>query len=59
MCGTNNCSPRYSGVEVGGSQFKASPGKVNVKPYLKNKLKSIDLAAGGAGGHGSSGRALA
>jgi hypothetical protein len=27
-------------AEVGGSWFKASPGKVSVRPYLKNKLKS-------------------
>jgi hypothetical protein len=30
-------------VEAGGSRFKAIPGKVSVKSYLKNKLKAKRL----------------
>jgi hypothetical protein len=32
-------------AEVGGSQFKISPGKISVRTYLKNKLKAKGLGA--------------
>jgi hypothetical protein len=33
----HTCNPRVA--EKGGSRFAASPGKVSIRPYLKNKLK--------------------
>jgi hypothetical protein len=36
-------------MEVGGSQFEARPGKVTVKPYLKNNLKGKGLGAWSTG----------
>jgi hypothetical protein len=33
------CNPSYSGEAEIGSRFKASLGKVSMRPYLKNKLK--------------------
>jgi hypothetical protein len=33
--------------ETGGTQSKASPGKVSGRPYLKNKLKAKGLSAWG------------
>jgi hypothetical protein len=35
--------PTAQEAEIGGSQFMASLGKVTVRPYLKNKLKTKSL----------------
>jgi hypothetical protein len=44
-------------TEVGGSQFVASPGKVNVRLYLKNKIKQKKKQKDW--GHYSNGRVVA
>jgi hypothetical protein len=33
------CNPSYLGVEAKRTEFKTSPGKKLVRPYLKNKIK--------------------
>jgi hypothetical protein len=37
--GASSIVPTTCEAEIGGSQFKARPGKLNTRPYLKNKLK--------------------